>query len=93
MMMNLSRHAHAWIFAEPVDPVQLNIFDYFEIVKKPMDFGTVKSKLKDNSYKTVVQFMADLELVFHNCRLYNGENSYVGGMGKQVFEEYLRLKQ
>jgi hypothetical protein len=32
-------HKHAWIFAEPVDPVKLNIPDYFTIIKKPMDLG------------------------------------------------------
>ena len=93
MMMNLQRHQSAWIFLEPVDPVQLNIYDYFEIVKRPMDFGKIKTKLKESQYKTVVEFIADVELVFYNCKLYNGETSYVGAMGKQVHDEYLRLRQ
>jgi hypothetical protein len=93
MMMALSRHQSAWIFFEPVDPAALNIPDYFEIVKTPMDFGTIKSRLKEAKYRTVKDFLCDLDLVFHNCRIYNGENTYVGSMGKQVYEEYLRLRQ
>jgi hypothetical protein len=32
----------AYIFHNPVDPIQLKIEDYFTIIKKPMDFGTIK---------------------------------------------------
>lgn len=50
MLMILSRNSSAYIFAEPVNVVLLNIKDYFDIVKKPMDFGTIKSKLKEQRY-------------------------------------------
>lgn len=33
---------NANIFHYPVDPVKLNILDYFTIIKHPMDFGTIK---------------------------------------------------
>ena len=33
---------NAFIFHDAVDPVKLNIPDYFDIVKNPMDFGTIK---------------------------------------------------
>ena len=46
MMATLGRSPAAWIFAEPVNAELLNIPDYFTIVKKPMDFGTIKTKLK-----------------------------------------------
>jgi hypothetical protein len=41
-MTALSKHTYAWIFLEPVDPIKLNIPDYLDIIKKPMDFGTIK---------------------------------------------------
>ena len=62
MMMALSRHQSAWIFFEPVDPAGLNIPDYYEIVKCPMDFATIKTKLKESRYRTVAEFVVDLEL-------------------------------
>ncbi len=90
-MMTLSRNSNAYIFLEPVNVEILNIPDYFTIVKKPMDFGTIKSKLKEQRYANITEFMEDLELVFYNCKLYNGEISNVGQMGKLVHDEYLRL--
>ena len=90
-MMTLQRNQSAWIFAEPVNAEAVNIPDYYTIVKQPMDFGTIKTKLKESQYGSIDQFCADMDLVFYNCRLYNGEISSVGQMGKQVFDEYQRL--
>lgn len=39
---NLWKLKGAFYFHSPVDPVRLKIDDYFDIVKKPMDFGTIK---------------------------------------------------
>lgn len=71
----------------------LGIEDYFDIVKKPMDFGTIKGKLKEQRYANISEFTEDMELVFYNCKLYNGEISGVGQMGKQVHDEYRRLME
>jgi hypothetical protein len=38
----LKNHKHGWVFNEPVDPIKLGIPDYFQIIKEPMDLGTVK---------------------------------------------------
>lgn len=69
----------------------LNIPDYYDVVKKPMDFETIKTKLKDQQYATINDFCEDMELVFYNCKLYNGETSRVGSMGKEVHDEYNKL--
>ena len=46
MMNSLGKHSKAWIFNSPVDPVALGIKDYFDIIKKPMDFSKIKENLK-----------------------------------------------
>lgn len=51
--MNLSRLPNAHIFAEPVDWEKLEIPDYPVIIKNPMDFGTIKTKLKEHKYSNV----------------------------------------
>ena len=84
-MQTLQRNQQAWIFAEPVNAESLNIPDYYTIVKNPMDFGTITTKLKEMRYNNIT------ELVFSNCRLYNGDISSVGQMGKQVSDEYEKL--
>lgn len=47
-MTNLQRNPRAYIFAEPVDYEALKIPDYPTIVKNPMDFGSIKTKLKEH---------------------------------------------
>lgn len=78
-------------FHFPVDPVKLGIPDYLDVIKKPMDFGTVKRKLTLNVYQTVHEFLNDMDLVFANCRTYNGTESQFGKIGFSVQMEYEKL--
>ncbi|GMP27552.1 hypothetical protein CsSME_00003485 [Camellia sinensis var. sinensis] len=41
----LMKHKHGWVFNTPVDVVGLGLHDYHQIIKQPMDLGTVKSRL------------------------------------------------
>ena len=59
-------------FLEPVDPVKLNIMDYFDIVTNPMDLGTIKKKLTHNAYRNIKHFRDEMNLVWGNCYKYNG---------------------
>jgi hypothetical protein len=43
----LMAHPNAWPFTQPVDPVALNIPDYLDVVKQPMDLGTVQKNLAE----------------------------------------------
>jgi hypothetical protein len=42
LINSLWRCPSAQIFHNPVDPDRLGIPDYFEVVKDPIDFGTIK---------------------------------------------------
>ena len=84
----LWRMSQSWIFHEPVDPVKLNILDYFDVVKSPMDFGTIKKKLSNNFYGSTDELLKDFELVFSNCKLYNPPESDVVGICNQVLALY-----
>jgi hypothetical protein len=52
-----------------VFPVQIP--DYFDIVKSPMDLGTIRQHLEANEYVEPRVLAADVRLVFHNAMLYN----------------------
>jgi hypothetical protein len=58
---------YAWPFYKPVDVKGLGLTDYFDIIKEPMDMGTVKSKLEQREYATPADFAADMRLIFSNC--------------------------
>ncbi len=51
---------------------------YFEVIKNPMDFSTIKQKLGGRVYESPNEFINDIYLVFDNCMLFNGEDSYIG---------------
>lgn len=71
-------------FLQPVDPVALGVPNYSEIVKEPMDLGTVQSKLANNQYENGEEFEKDVRLIFINCYLFNPEGNDVHTMGKKL---------
>lgn len=89
-LLNLQRNPKSQLFAEPVDAEVLKIPDYYHIVKTPMDFSTVKLKLKEHKYTKIGEFVADMDLVFQNCKQYNGVDSEVGQIGVNIQEEFHR---
>ena len=91
MMQNLQRNPKAYIFQHPVNYIELNIPDYPNIVKNPMDFSTIKTKLREHKYQKIKDFMDDMDLVFYNCKLYNGTQSEIGQIGVAVEQEYLKI--
>ena len=59
------------LFHKPVDPLLLGLSDYFDVIKHPMDFSTIKKKLTNLTYTNFKEFTEDLNLVFDNCYKYN----------------------
>ncbi|KAL2117332.1 hypothetical protein VTJ04DRAFT_9500 [Mycothermus thermophilus] len=72
-------------FLNPVDPVALNIPSYHKVVKKPMDLGTMATKLNAGEYTTIKDFEKDFDLIIKNCKLFNGEDHI-------VYHQALRLQ-
>ncbi|XP_069355326.1 CREB-binding protein isoform X5 [Maniola hyperantus] len=64
-------------FRQPVDATALGIPDYFDIVTKPIDLSTIKSKLDRGQYKDPWEYVDDVWLMFENAWLYNRKNSRV----------------
>ena len=54
-----------------MDPVKLGIPDYFDVVKRPMDLGTIRKRLKSGEIRSKDQFVESVRLVFDNAILYN----------------------
>ncbi|KAI3633853.1 hypothetical protein MIR68_008185 [Amoeboaphelidium protococcarum] len=47
--------------------------DYYDIIKQPMDLGTITKKVKQMVYISKAEFVADLELIWSNCLYYNSD--------------------
>lgn len=71
-------------FMHPVDPVALNIPQYFQVIKKPMDLSTVRQKLDGGHYEKAKDFEEDVRLIFKNCFKFNPEGDYVYGRGQEL---------
>lgn len=75
---------YAWPFYKPVDAKMLGLHDYHDIIKKPMDLGTVKIKMDEREYKSAAEFEADVRLIFSNCYKYNPPDHDVVKMGRKL---------
>ncbi|XP_027330871.1 transcription factor GTE12 isoform X1 [Abrus precatorius] len=84
ILKSLISHPYSWVFSKPVDPVALNIPDYFTIISRPMDLGTIKSKLEKNIYSGAEEFAADVRLTFSNAMTYNPPGNDVHLMAKEL---------
>ncbi|KAL0578297.1 hypothetical protein V5O48_003708 [Marasmius crinis-equi] len=56
-------------FLQPVDTTQVQ--GYTEIVKHPMDFGTMTNKVARGRYRSLEEFADDFRLVINNAKSFN----------------------
>lgn len=86
----LMEHNCAWPFLEPVNAQETGAIDYYEVIKNPIDLGTIKKKLDDGwFYVTKEIFLADLKRMVENCRTYNGKNHYITELGNGLEKLFL----
>ncbi|XP_055547535.1 histone acetyltransferase KAT2A [Wyeomyia smithii] len=69
VLQSVRQHSAAWPFLKPVNPVEVP--DYYDHIKYPMDLKTMGERLKNKYYVARRLFMADMARIFTNCRLYN----------------------
>ncbi|OEU17226.1 DUF906-domain-containing protein [Fragilariopsis cylindrus CCMP1102] len=80
----LQGHQHGWVFNSPVDPIELGLPDYFEVIKIPMDLGTIRKKLENGCYHSLDSFHTHVHTTFDNAMLYNPEGSVVYNMANEM---------
>ncbi|XP_020232063.1 uncharacterized protein LOC109812494 isoform X2 [Cajanus cajan] len=61
------------LFAEPINPDVVE--HYYEIVKQPMDFGTMRAKIFEGMYTNIELFKRDVFLICSNAMNATPENS------------------
>ena len=68
IMQRLMSHPQnqGW-FNVPVDGSRLGLSDYETIIKTPLDFGTIKSRVGNLYYSELAQFAADIRQVLCNA--------------------------
>ncbi|KAG9414207.1 hypothetical protein AC1031_013411 [Aphanomyces cochlioides] len=77
-------------FNQPVDPVRLACPTYFDVIKHPMDLGTVKQNLGALTYATPDDVAHDIRLVFQNAMLFNPPGHIVHEAATVLLKEFER---
>lgn len=78
------------MFLEPVTQKFPNLKDYLVVIKNPIDLGTIREKLESYQYKSKDDFLGDVQLMFNNCYAYNGMESDVSRLARdlqKIFDE------
>ncbi|KAK1354747.1 hypothetical protein POM88_048003 [Heracleum sosnowskyi] len=91
ILRKLMHHKNGWVFNKPVNAVALRLPNYHKIIKRPMDLGTVKSKLGEGVYGTPLDFAEDVRLTFDNAILYNLEGDDVHTMATVLLDLFEKL--
>ena len=91
VMHKLRSRTISKMFAQAVDPIRDNCPDYFDIVKQPMDLGTVMHKLETDQYKSVSDWKSDVNLIFANSNLYNAKASLLRLITKDLSDMFNEL--
>ncbi|KAG0100029.1 hypothetical protein BGZ93_004620 [Podila epicladia] len=90
----LKQHPEFGFFAVPVDPIALSIPTYPDIIKNPMDFGTVEKKITDGAYTSGAEVLRDVRLIFSNCATFNShpgdEVALAGERLKKIWEGIIK---
>ncbi|XP_047457043.1 bromodomain adjacent to zinc finger domain protein 2B isoform X3 [Mugil cephalus] len=82
LLAELEAHRDAWPFLTPVN--HKAVPGYRKVIRKPMDFSTIKEKLTNNQYLNLETFIIDVNLVFDNCERFNEDDSEIGRAGHSM---------
>ncbi|NXH39307.1 BRDT protein, partial [Dicaeum eximium] len=90
VMRAMWRHNFSWPFHQPVDAAALNLPDYYTIIKKPMDLGTIKKRLEHNYYTKAAECIEDFKTMFWNCYMYNKPGDDIVFMAEELEKVFLQ---
>jgi hypothetical protein len=96
IMHNIMKRPCSVIFLEPVNPLRDGAPNYLNVIKKPVDLGTIRQHLIEDRYSSVTSWSRDMGLVWTNCERFNGRETGPSLLAAEVrrnFEkEYKRLR-
>lgn len=84
-------------FCEPVDWKKYNLLDYPNVIKEPMDLGTIEANMESGQYATADAFAYDMRLVWKNCMTFNHPDSdlykVAEKLSKKFEKAYIKIKK
>jgi polyribonucleotide nucleotidyltransferase len=71
LITELKKDPNSQEFHKPVEWESMGLWNYLQIVKKPMDLQTVKNNVQNDKYRTFGEFFNTIQQIWTNCKLYN----------------------
>jgi len=76
---------HAWPF---VDPVPETVHGYYDLISKPMDLKTLRTKVEFREYKSLIELEKDFQLLVNNCERFNGPKNVYTKMVYKLWKSF-----
>uniref|UniRef100_UPI001EAF206C bromodomain-containing protein 4-like n=1 Tax=Oncorhynchus gorbuscha TaxID=8017 RepID=UPI001EAF206C len=73
-----------------VDAIKLGLPDYYQIIKVPMDMGTIKKRLENSYYWNAQECIQDFNTMFTNCYIYNKPGDDIVLMAESLEKMFLQ---
>ncbi|KAJ7410426.1 hypothetical protein WISP_108672 [Willisornis vidua] len=64
--------------------------DYYSIIKKPMDLGTIKKRMEHNYYTKAAECIEDFKTMFFNCYMYNKPGDDIVFMAEELEKVFMQ---
>ncbi|KAH0792589.1 transcription factor GTE4-like isoform X1 [Histomonas meleagridis] len=77
-----------------IENVPDTIIGYYDIIKHPMCISTIEAKIYEQSYRSINEFKADVDLIWSNCIVFNTLNNEISTIAltiKSKFDEIYNL--
>ncbi|KAL2835168.1 Bromodomain-containing protein [Aspergillus cavernicola] len=92
-IQTLKRSALVRFYKEPVDPIKLNVPHYPQIIKQPMDLGTIETKVKNSAYHGLQGILNDVHLMVQNALTFNGPDHIVSIEGQKLKDVFQKVME
>jgi len=84
-LRSLFNSIYYWTNSEGIQPIGVFLEkpsekeypDYYDIITEPIDMTMIEGRIKNMTYRSEEELLADCKLMFSNCRLYNEEGSSI----------------
>ncbi len=88
LLNNMMKHRDGWPFDRPI--TKSDAPDYFSIIERPMDLGTIRSSVLNMKYSCNQEVIDDIRLVFKNCWRYNKSDAEEYQCGVRLEKYFLK---
>ena len=71
-----------------LEHILIGLTDYPILIPNPMDLGTIKKKIKNKEYTSLLQCGEDVKLIWKNCMTYNADGSDFYKLAQSLYKRW-----